>query len=405
MLLFGDPVQCSPVTSLDIHPDVRGTSRPKTFGFSSLIGCAKGIFAKWIWGGAGFSLLRWEKGSETPSCGASDLGNEGVSNPFFHRKRESQTLFPHRKRENPAPLQIHLAKIPLAHLMIPFLKSANVRWIPTWEPNSQGHRLKAILRWIPCVRVRFVEGWPRVGAQKGGFENAFSTWKIPETPLKITWFLKSRFFAHFSGIFHGTTSMKNARKYLKNAWNILDLKIRCFQRAFKSPLLCPHPLPFSEFGGVPSTVEQVVHVRFCCLLPWKAKLGVTSRTVLGDEDSNFSVFRARRFSEWPEPLHWIVFPVEILTKPLIHWIASPLFTETPFFHWKVLGRIPFPKIGSEYYLAPIPPVFPMSDRKPEVALCLVSGVQNKTDEYRGIRNKYGTNSHRIKICICICVTT
>ena len=23
----------------------------------------------------------------------------------------------------------------------------------------------------------------------------------------------------------------------------------------------------------------------------------------GDEDSNFSVFRVRRFSEWPEPLH------------------------------------------------------------------------------------------------------
>ena len=66
-----------------------------------------------------------------------------------------------------------------------------------------------------------------------------------------------------------------------------------------------------------------------------------------DEDSNFSVFRVRRFSEWPEPLHWIAFPVEILTKPLIHWIASPLFTEKPFFYWKVLRRIPFPKIGSE----------------------------------------------------------
>ena len=51
-----------------------------------------------------------------------------------------------------------------------------------------------------------------------------------------------------------------------------------------------------------------------------------------DEDSNFSIFRVQRFSEWPEPLHWIAFPVEILTKPLIHWIASPLFTENPFFH-------------------------------------------------------------------------
>ena len=60
----------------------------------------------------------------------------------------------------------------------------------------------------------------------------------------------------------------------------------------------------------------------------------------GEEDSNFSVFRVRRFSEWPEPLHWIAFPVEILTKPLIHWIASPLFTENPFFHWNSSHPLP-----------------------------------------------------------------
>ena len=51
----------------------------------------------------------------------------------------------------------------------------------------------------------------------------------------------------------------------------------------------------------------------------------------GDEDSNFSLFRVRRFTESPGPLHWIAFPVEILTKPPIHWIACPLFTEKPFF--------------------------------------------------------------------------
>ena len=51
----------------------------------------------------------------------------------------------------------------------------------------------------------------------------------------------------------------------------------------------------------------------------------------GDEDSSFSAFRVRRFTESPGPLHWIAFPVEILTKLLIHWIASPLFTEKPFF--------------------------------------------------------------------------
>ena len=48
-------------------------------------------------------------------------------------------------------------------------------------------------------------------------------------------------------------------------------------------------------------------------------------------DSNFSVFRVRRFSEWPEPLHWIVFPVEnpfqtphsLNCLPPFHW--KPLF--------------------------------------------------------------------------------
>ena len=72
--------------------------------------CAEGIFAKGILGCTGFSLLLWEKGSETPSCdgekglrlprsSCSDLGNEEVSDPFPHRKswRESQTLFPTAK--------------------------------------------------------------------------------------------------------------------------------------------------------------------------------------------------------------------------------------------------------------------------------------------------------------------
>ena len=36
-----------------------------------------------------------------------------------------------------------------------------------------------------------------------------------------------------------------------------------------------------RFGGVPSTVEEVVRVRFCCLLSWKTNTGNTGRTVLG----------------------------------------------------------------------------------------------------------------------------
>ena len=38
---------------------------------------AQGIFAKGILGCAGFSLLRWEKGSETPCCG----GEKGLRLP------------------------------------------------------------------------------------------------------------------------------------------------------------------------------------------------------------------------------------------------------------------------------------------------------------------------------------
>ena len=55
----------------------------------------------------------------------------------------------------------------------------------------------------------------------------------------------------------------------------------------------------------------------------------------GLRGNKFSV-RVRQFTEWPGPLHWIAF----------HWMPPPLFNEKPFFHWKVLRYIPFPKIGS-----------------------------------------------------------
>ena len=87
-------------------------SKTKLIQTVILMRCAKGFLAKGIWGCTGFPLLRWEKGSETPPCGGekglrlprsscSDLGNEGVSDPFPHRKRESQTLFPTAKEETP----------------------------------------------------------------------------------------------------------------------------------------------------------------------------------------------------------------------------------------------------------------------------------------------------------------
>ena len=36
----------------------------------------------------------WEKGLRLPRSSCSEIGNEGVSDPFPHRKRESQTLLP-----------------------------------------------------------------------------------------------------------------------------------------------------------------------------------------------------------------------------------------------------------------------------------------------------------------------
>ena len=63
-------------------------------GLPSLMRCAKGIFAKGFLGCTRFSLLRWEKGSETPSCG----GEKGLRLPCSLGRawgtRESQTLFP-----------------------------------------------------------------------------------------------------------------------------------------------------------------------------------------------------------------------------------------------------------------------------------------------------------------------
>ena len=70
--------------------------------FHFLMRCAKGIFAKGILVCTGFSLLWWEKGSKTPFSPSQ----EGVSDPFSHRKRE-----------NPVHPKIPLAKTPLAQRM------------------------------------------------------------------------------------------------------------------------------------------------------------------------------------------------------------------------------------------------------------------------------------------------
>ena len=76
-----------------------------------LMRCAKGIFAKGILGGTGFSLLRWESGlrlplavgkrSETPSFLLLRPREQGSLRPFFPSQKESQTLFPTAKGKTP----------------------------------------------------------------------------------------------------------------------------------------------------------------------------------------------------------------------------------------------------------------------------------------------------------------
>ena len=57
--------------------------------------------------------LDGEKGLRFPRSSCSDLGNEGVSDPFPHRKRESQTLFPPQKGK-PRTSQNPLSENPAA---------------------------------------------------------------------------------------------------------------------------------------------------------------------------------------------------------------------------------------------------------------------------------------------------
>ena len=73
----------------------------------------------------------------------------------------------------------------------------------------------------------------------------------------------------------------------------------------------------------------------------------------GDEDSNFLLFRVRQFTGSPRPLHLIAFPVESLPNLPFTELPPPFSLKNPFFHWKVLRRIPFPKIGSKQRSADI----------------------------------------------------
>ena len=97
--------------------------------------CAKGIFAKGVLGCMGFSLLRWEKGSETPSCGGEkglrlprSLGRRheerGSLRPFFPSQEGVSDPCSHCKRGKPRTVgrtsQNPLSKNPLSATHLSF---------------------------------------------------------------------------------------------------------------------------------------------------------------------------------------------------------------------------------------------------------------------------------------------
>ena len=84
-----------------------------------------------------------------------------------------------------------------------------------------------------------------------------------------------------------------------------------------------------------------------CLKPYSPKpYSVRANFWEGDEDSNFSVFRVRRFTESPEPLHWIAFPVGNPYQTPHSLNCSPPFSlKTPFFSLKSASSHPLPKNG------------------------------------------------------------
>ena len=101
--------------------------------------CAKGIFTKGILGCRGFSLLRWEKGSETPSCGGEkglrlprplgrSLRNEGVSDPFPIARGSLRLFFPPQKakpRTSPNPLSENPLSAMHQFIAFPALRDCN----------------------------------------------------------------------------------------------------------------------------------------------------------------------------------------------------------------------------------------------------------------------------------------
>ena len=251
--------------------------------------CAKGIFAKGILGCTRFPLLRWEKGSETPSCG----GEKGLRLPRSSCSdlgtRESQTIFPpqegvsdpfsHCKRENPVHPKIPLAKIPLAQHMKFVQQYLGVQKLTQSGLNGGLERdfWKTNLPFLRLIKALYLREENCLQNLYFCKQKSYLTYS-PENfcgfYLRIClgilhWKMAGIFGEFFSGLRFPRSKAQKLLKYFgenseqNSGWkfekfgklsfcNFSDLTKRaCLKRplkqdrvSFSTPEICPHPIPW-----------------------------------------------------------------------------------------------------------------------------------------------------------------
>ena len=99
-----------------------------------------------------------------------------------------------------------------------------------------------------------------MGAQNGGFENALSTWRKPENPLKIPWFLCQGVFRQLWCIFKALLPWKMLENCLKKPWkkSWFAIPAAIYRSAFRARAWkCPRSAFWAILGtclGVPQRV-------------------------------------------------------------------------------------------------------------------------------------------------------
>ena len=155
-----------------------------------LMRCAKGICAGFR-GCTRFSLLRWgkkglrlplavEKGSETPAFSRSEHEERGSLRPLFPPQEGVSDPFSHRKRENLIHPRNPLAQIPLAQRMS--TAGANIRVSLAVTLNSIE---------TPCAKLPF--SW-FLSDNSWGHSPAHSGPEGPRRPLSVAgWWNRNTF--------------------------------------------------------------------------------------------------------------------------------------------------------------------------------------------------------------------